>query len=147
MRLRVCLLSMLTVVSLTGSVGLTSAPAGATTTREARLVARINAARAEHGLAPLRVRAGLTRYARQHSAAMSRQGYLFHTSDFTVLCCWSVIGENVAVGLGVNQVHRGLMSSAPHRANILHPAMRAVGVGAVKRGDRIWVTQVFKRPR
>jgi uncharacterized protein YkwD len=147
MRLRISLLSLLTAVSLTGPVGLTSSQAAANTTREARLVASINAARADHGLRPLKMREGLTRYARGHSAAMSRQGQLFHTSDFTVLCCWSAIAENVAVNFGVKRVHRSLMASAPHRANILHPAMRAVGVGVVKRDGRLWVTQVFRAPR
>jgi uncharacterized protein YkwD len=146
-RFRISLLSLLTAVSLTGSVGLLTTPVEANTTREARLVARINEARADHGLRPLRMREGLTRYARQHSAAMSRQGQLFHTSDFTVLCCWSAIAENVAVNFGVDRVHRSLMDSAPHRANILHPAMRAVGVGVVKRDGRLWVTQVFRAPR
>jgi uncharacterized protein YkwD len=147
MRLRISLLSLLTAVSLTGSVGLASSPAAAATTREARLVALINDARADHGLRPLRVSSGLTRYARQHSAAMWRQGYLFHTSDFTVVCCWSAIAENVAVNFGVKRAHRSLMMSPGHRANILHPSMRAVGVGAVRRDGRLWVTQVFRAPR
>jgi uncharacterized protein YkwD len=152
-RLRSCLLSLVTALSLVGMIGMigivgvTSVPAQANTTREARFVARINDVRAGHGLAPLRERAGLTRYARQHSAAMSRAGQLFHTSDFNVVCCWSVVAENVGVGFSVGGVHRALMASAPHRANILDPRMRAVGVGAVKRGGRVWVTQIFKLPR
>jgi uncharacterized protein YkwD len=146
-RRRIGLLALLTAASLAGSGALTNAPAEASSDRQARLVARINDARAVHGLPALAVSERLTTYARKHSVAMWRQRQLFHTSDFGVICCWSLIGENVAVGFGTGQVHRGLMASPPHRSNILHPAMRAVGVGAVKRDGRIWVTQVFTRPR
>lgn len=147
MRHRVSLLSLLTALSLTGTIGLTGAPAQANTTPEARFVSRINEARVSHGLRPLREQSGLTTYARRHSRAMASQGQLFHTSDFSVVCCWSSIGENVGVGFGVKGVHRALMRSAPHRANILSPTMRVVGVGVVRSGGRIWVTQVFKQPR
>jgi hypothetical protein len=38
------------------------------------------------------------------------------------------------------------MHSAPHRANILDPRMRQVGVGIVKRDGALWVTEVFRDP-
>lgn len=139
--------SLLVTLALAGGAGLLATPAAqAQTTIEAQFVERINAARGQHGLAPLRVRDGLTDYARSHSAAMSSRRTLFHTGSFSVICCWSAIAENVGVGYTVRGVHRAFMGSATHRANILDPTKRHVGVGVVRRGDRIWVTQIFRTP-
>ncbi|MGH8892953.1 MAG: CAP domain-containing protein [Actinomycetes bacterium] len=148
MRPRVMLMSALTALCL-GATALAGAPAAqaGTTTAEARFVARINKARANHGLAPLRVRSDLTRYARRHSASMSRLGTLYHTSNFSIVCCWSSISENVGHGGGVRRVHRAFMASPSHRANILDPRKRALGVGVVFTGGRLWVTEVFRQPR
>ena len=149
-----CLLSALVLSSFTGLVGATSAWAVGTesvtvTTEmaEKRLLRRLNEAREENGLAPLRTRAKLTAYARRHSAAMSGHRVLFHTRSFSVLCCWSSIAENVGFGATPRAVHRALMASAPHRANMLDHTKRAVGIGVVRSDDQIWVTQVFRQPR
>lgn len=147
MRLSSRVASLLAAVALSAGAGLVAAPAAqAQSTIEARFVERINEARAQRGLAPLRVRDGLTDYARSHSAAMSSRRTLFHTSDFSVICCWSAIAENVGVGYTVRGVHRSFMDSPAHRANILDPTKRTVGVGVVRRGDRIWVTEIFRTP-
>lgn len=148
MRVRVIMLSLLTAVALMSSSTLVGAPsASAQTTAEARFVTRINAERARLGLPALRVRARLTEYARQHSVAMSRQRTLFHTRNFSALCCWSSIAENVGVGFDVPTLHQAFMASPAHRANILDPRMRSVGVGVYRSGGRMWVTQIFKAPR
>ena len=147
MRIRSTLLSLLLTAALTASAALLTAPgASAQTTAEARFVAKINYERRLAGLPPLEVRSRLTDYARAHSAAMSRQNTLFHTSNFSVLCCWSRIAENVGVGFDVATLHQALMASPAHRANILDPRMRKVGVGVYRSGGRIWVTQIFKAP-
>ncbi|MGZ4589637.1 MAG: CAP domain-containing protein [Actinomycetes bacterium] len=147
--LRAALLSATTVVLsallLSGSL-LAPPTASASTTREARLVAMINAARRSHGLPALRSDPRLAAYARQHAGQMAARGLLFHTSNFKVVCCWTAVGENVAYNTTVRRVHVALMHSAPHRHNILNPAFRQVGVGIVKSGGQLWVTQVFRRP-
>ena len=38
------------------------------------------------------------------------------------------------------------MGSSGHRANILNPAMRHVGVGVVSSGGQLWVTEIFRTP-
>lgn len=121
-----------------------AAPAGATTTREARLVQRINHARAQHGLPALRLDAQLSAAARSHATSMAAQRLLFHTAAFP--CCWDAMAENVATGFTVRGVHRSLMASALHRHNILDRRMRQVGVGVIVSGGRLWVTQVFRSP-
>jgi uncharacterized protein YkwD len=125
------------------------APAGAaatTTTREAKLLARISHARVKHGLPALQTTPKLMKYARQHSQDMAARAALFHTSNFGVICCWSRIGENIAYNATVRRVHRAFMHSPGHRANILDPRFRQVGVGNVKRDGVLWVTEVFTKP-
>jgi uncharacterized protein YkwD len=133
---------------MTGTTGVAAAPAAeAGTSLEARLIEKINNTRARHGLAGLRHKPALSDYARGHSASMSRQRSLFHTSDFTVICCWSAIAENVGMADTVRGVHRAFMRSPAHRANVLDGGKKAVGVGIVRSGGKIWVTEIFKRPR
>jgi uncharacterized protein YkwD len=115
--------------------------------REARLLTKINNARADHGLAPLRSDPALASYARVHARSMGTRGNLFHTPDFTVICCWSAMAENVAKGDTVRELHRQFMGSAPHRANLLNPLLSEVGLGVVRVNGTLWVTEVFRRPR
>jgi uncharacterized protein YkwD len=120
--------------------------ASAATSRETTMLAKINHARASHGLKPLRQNAGLTRYARTHARQMAARGYLFHTPNFRAICCWSAIGENVGYNRTVTRMHRAFMHSPGHRANILNPAFRQAGIGIVKINGNLWVTEVFRRP-
>jgi uncharacterized protein YkwD len=41
-------------------------------------------------------------------------------------------GENLALAPTVEIAHKGLMKSPGHRANILSPAFRKVGIGVIK---------------
>lgn len=147
-RLRTLFVSLLLALATAGTTGIAAAPAAqAGTSIEARMVEKINDTRARHGLAPLRHDAGLSDFARRHSADMSRKRTLFHTRDFTVICCWSAISENVGMADSLRGVHRAFMRSPAHRANILDGGKRAVGVGIVRSGGKLWVTEIFRRPR
>jgi uncharacterized protein YkwD len=106
------------------------APASATTSREARMASP-----------------DLMSAARAHTTSMAGSRTLFHTASFSSLCCWEAVAENVGYGFSVRGLHRQLMRSAPHRANILNPRMRQVGVGIVERNGALWVTEVFRDPR
>jgi uncharacterized protein YkwD len=144
---RSALLSLLTAAVLVASTAFVgAAPASAMTTREARMVAKINTARANHGLPALQISPELMTAARSHTVAMAASRTLFHTASFSVVCCWTAIAENVGRGFTVREVHRALMHSAPHRANILDGRMRQVGVGVVSSGGQLWVTEVFRQP-
>lgn len=138
----------MTALMLVGTTLISAPPASATqSTLERRLIAKINHAREIRGLPPLRARSGLSDYARQHSAEMAGRSFLFHTVDFSAICCWSSIGENVGTGDTVRQLHRAFMASPAHRANILDRRFRAVGVGIVVRNGKLWVSQIFRAPR
>ena len=54
-------------------------------------------------------------------------------------------GENVDLNQTVAGAHDALMHSPPHRANILDPDYNAIGVGVIRGGDKIWVTEDFAR--
>ena len=74
MRLRLSVLSLSAAVLMMVTTGLVGAPtASAVTTREGKLLDRVNSARTAHGLRPLRLSAELSGYARQHSRQMSAQ--------------------------------------------------------------------------
>jgi uncharacterized protein YkwD len=57
-----------------------------------------------------------------------------------------MIGENIAYNASVRRVHRAFMRSPGHRANILNPHIRRVGVGIVERAGQLWVTEIFTKP-
>ena len=57
------------------------------------------------------------------------------------------LGENVAVGASSGEIHRALMASEPHRANVLDPRFTVIGIGAVQNERGWWVTQDFVQPR
>jgi uncharacterized protein YkwD len=135
----------LLALTLVGSAALMgAAPAGATTTRAARMVEKINIARASHGLPPLRTSRDLMAAARNHSSATLGQNLLFHTASFSSLCCWDHIAENVGMGYSLLDLHRAFMASAPHRANILARRMDQVGVGFASVNGQLWVTELFR---
>ncbi len=107
----------------------------------------LNAERAKHGLAPLTQNDRLASAAAGHSSEMRWKSFFSHTSpdgstvedritatgyldsaiDFN-------LGENLAWGNGIlgtpRALHIAWMNSPGHRANILNPVFREVGVGA-----------------
>ena len=116
-----------------------AASSAAVSGRELALVRAINAARAAHGLAPVRPERRLQRAARAHSAVMLRTGSFFHGSFVHRLAAFGIraraAGENLAWGVGsraqARAVVRSWLLSPPHRANLLRPGFRRVGVGAL----------------
>jgi uncharacterized protein YkwD len=117
----------------------------APTAVERRLLDLVNGTRQARGLPPLAIRDRLVRMAHRHSARMARQRVLFH---HPCLSCrfpsgdWSALAENVGTAGSLHRIHRMMMRSAGHRANILG-AFVNVGVGVVRAGGRYWVTEIF----
>jgi uncharacterized protein YkwD len=106
----------------------------------------LNARRAAHGLRPLRLDARLARAARTHSSDMVAHRYFAHDSrngaGFAARIShtgWTrhrrswMVGENIAWGQGAAATPAAIVSSwmhsAGHRANILNPRFRAIGIG------------------
>lgn len=131
--LPLCLLALL--VSATASKAATFHA-----TDETRTIALINGIRLQHGLKPLRADLRLAAAAREHSGNMIARGYFEHdgpdgTFDARVsrYVTRPMIGETLAWGSGAYGSPAGLVStwmhSPEHRAIILMPAMRRIGLG------------------
>jgi uncharacterized protein YkwD len=115
---------------------------------EARMLVRLNALRARRGLAPLKVSPGLSSAAHRHSSAMTRHGFCGHESP-NGASFWTRIARFYGRGAGWRRwsvaenvlCHPRRLSAAGalskwlaspgHRANLLAPQFREVGVGAV----------------
>ncbi|HVA59600.1 MAG TPA: CAP domain-containing protein [Mycobacteriales bacterium] len=106
---------------------------------EARLVVDVNAARAHAGLPPLTVAGGTTEVARTWTGQLAAAGALSHNPNLVDDLAshgspnWTFAAENVGFGpaSSADTLFTAYMNSAPHRANILAPQARYLGVGAV----------------
>jgi uncharacterized protein YkwD len=104
---------------------------------EASLLNTMNAARTSRGLAPLRVDFRLVRAARGHSADMMRRQYFAHGSVASrALAAGArgpLFGEDLAWGTGVSSqwVVGRWLASPGHRAVLLRPGFRRIGIGIV----------------
>jgi uncharacterized protein YkwD len=102
---------------------------------EASLLQTMNAVRASRGLAPLRVDFRLVRSARGHSTDMVRRQYFAHGSVAgrarAAGARGPIFGEDLAWGTGVTAqwVVNQWLASAGHRAVMLRPGFRRVGIG------------------
>jgi uncharacterized protein YkwD len=138
-----CALATATVMCTTAiSVGPLTSPAAASTASslhrfDSRLLTYINKARVAHGLHRLIVVAGTTDVAHGWSCHMSSAHDLLHNPGLRSAleshgsANWTTYGENIAVlsrSGTARQLFRMYMHSAPHRANILDPDFRYLGV-------------------
>ena len=116
---------------------------------ERAIVQAFNAQRAVHGLPALRLNRRLSRTAERHSRDLIRHDRLSHTStDGTSLArriaragSFRLKGEVLAFapngsGARARAVVRLFMRSPPHRAQLLNPRYRVLGVGRVRGGMR-----------
>jgi uncharacterized protein YkwD len=111
------------------------------------LVAQVNAVRVAHGLVPLHVSPFLGAAANAHSTQMARLGYFSHNSangsPFSSRIAtyypaqgyrsWTV-GENLlwaSPDVGAGRALKLWLASPPHRANLLNPRWREIGLVAV----------------
>jgi uncharacterized protein YkwD len=126
------------LVSFFTLLGAAPASAAPLTGAEQSLLGEINRVRAVHGLAPLRTDPTLQRAARAHSADMLRRGYFGHGAFGTRMKRFGAQGpslaENLAWGAGQRgqprEVVAAWLRSPGHRANLLRPGFRRIGVAA-----------------
>lgn len=132
--------------------------AGASSADAARFVRLVNGERSGRGLATLSRHGELDGIAVAHSRRMAGDadgdgacndaGGLRHRDPVSqgIDAPWTALAENVGYWCpaDVDRLHRALMDSSSHRANILSGRMRHVGVGAYHDADGgLWVTQIF----
>jgi uncharacterized protein YkwD len=141
------------LVALLGALAAPAAHSGKAATQvkmsslESGVLSELNKIRTQHGLKPVKISARLTASAAQHSQEMGADGYFEHNShDGTAF--WKRIGHWYGSnGFGYWSVGENLLWSSPqvdpagalqlwmnspeHRANILTPRWREIGISAV----------------
>src|SRR3954454_5848362 len=133
------ILALLCVAAL-ATLGAAARPAHASL--NTRVLAQLNVERSAHGLVPLRSSPKLAAAARAHSSEMVGDGYFSHNS-FDGSVFWrrirryfgaGAVGENLLWAEPTLDARRAVamwMASPEHRANILEPAWRVIGIAAV----------------
>ena len=108
------------------------------TWRDRLVLEEMNRARSAQGLAPLRIDATLQRAALAHSKDMAAKNYFAHGDFASRMRRHGVRAARIAENLGwasgrdrARRVVQMWMSSPPHRANVLRPGFRRVGVAGV----------------
>src|SRR4051794_36466491 len=133
---------LLALLCLAAAVGLAAAARPAHASLNAHVLAQLNVTRTAHGLSPLRPSPRLAAAARAHSSEMVSAGYFSHDS-FDGSVFWKrirryfgpgAVGENLLWAEPTVDARRAVtmwMASPEHRANILDPIWRAIGISAV----------------
>ena len=130
----------------------TTTPAPSLSDRyEADVLAATNGERAKLGLTALSAQACVDSYAEAQALRMVERGAIYHQDLSAILtaCRLSTVGENVAYGYSSGQaVTDAWMASPGHRANILKPEYRVIGIGAAQDAQGRWyAAQVFGTAR
>jgi len=120
---------------------------------EADMLVLLNRERTTRGLLALTLNTKARAVARAYSTDMFARGYFSHISiegktPFDRMRAGDVrfgsAGENLALAPTLQLAHDGLMKSPGHRANILSPDYRTVGIGIIDGGPfGLMVTQDF----
>ncbi len=120
---------------------------------EEAMLVLVNHERTSRGLKPLVMDQKIRLEARAYSQEMFQHGYFSHidpegNNPFERMTAagikYNVAGENLALAPTLQLAHQGLMNSPPHRANILNPSFRKVGIGIENGGSYgLMVTQDF----
>jgi uncharacterized protein YkwD len=129
-----------------------------TASAEVRMLELMNASRARAGLTELVMDGGAAVAARAHSAAEARVRYVYHDGPDGAAharnvpaCGTGWYGENTGKiwNGNIDALHVEFMAEPwepiNHRTNIMDPAFRRVGVGAVMGPDAMYMTMVFCR--
>jgi uncharacterized protein YkwD len=125
---------------------------------EAELLRLLNEVRRAQSRAPLVSHPDLASVARAHSRDMVEHHFVGHTSPTTGTASdrlsragvrSGLVLENIGRGYSAAEIHRGLLESPGHRANLVNPDVTHVGIGVVaeREGGRTAyvATQVFVR--
>ena len=121
---------------------------------EKEMLQLINQEREKYGLKSLISDPELTIVAREHSADMFKRGYFSHITPDGINpfermhlanINYLVAGENLALSQTLSLAHYGLMKSPGHRANILNPKYRRIGIGILDSDSHgLMISQEFR---
>jgi uncharacterized protein YkwD len=130
-------------------------PAVATaSSAQQRMLDRVNAIRAKHGLKPFRAASSLASSAKRYSGTMMSRDYFGHSSRIHASRRYRSLGEIIEMHRGkrarVGHALRLWMNSSGHRSVILSSHFRFAGAGFTRgrfrgRPATIWVMHFGKR--
>lgn len=113
------------------------------TISEAEMFKLVNKERREKGIAELTWTPEIVPVARAHAKDMWERKYFSHYSPEgydvgdrldKVGIRYAFAGENLALAPTLSTAHNGLINSEGHRANILEPKFKKVGIGVIDNG-------------
>ena len=119
---------------------------------ERELVKRINRSREREGLPRLKSDPLLAQAARAHALEMAKRAQVAHSFPqepglrprvASTGLRFDFVGENVGRARDAELMHEDFLLSPGHRQNILQTRVNSVGVGAVRAGDDLFVTETF----
>jgi uncharacterized protein YkwD len=137
---RKVLVAALAAAALALPAGAAASSTVSMTASEHLLLAQINYVRAAHGLHRLAYDPTLARAAEAHSVDMARRDYFAHGRFALRMLRFKVrgpfVGENLAWGTGgfgtASGIVRAWLASPEHRANLLRPGYRRIGLGELR---------------
>ena len=138
------------LLSVVATSALSQSSTGNAEARE--LLSLINQERAKQSVPAVMLDNRLNAAAQRHSQLMAESDNLTHQLDdeppLTVRLSEQNVrsdhdAENIALGGSLSDIHQHLMQSPPHRANILNAQFGSVGIGIVRIGDMLYVTEEF----
>ncbi len=147
-------MKLFTIIFISLSILLFAQTSGVDPDAENEILRLVNLDRARAGLNSLRLDPSLQKAARTHSRIMADAKQLSHEFGAELRfdrrlalagASFDTSGENVAFNQTADGAHRGLMLSPPHRKNILNPEFNFAGIGVIRVGNDIWVTEDFAR--
>lgn len=120
-----------------------------------QMIALINQARGQAGLAPYSVNAQLMNLAQERAQALANgpftsdmvpYGWPVQMEQAAGLDAQGMGAENIAEASSVSQAFALLMASPPHRSNILNPNETQIGVGVAPWGSGVAISELFIGP-
>jgi uncharacterized protein YkwD len=131
-------------------LALADSPTPSAEVMRARVLELTNQERISRGLVPLTLNASLARAAQQYAEEMARSGCYSHTCGAQPdlgarfrqagYLGWKLVAENIFLSPRTPEAAMsGWMDSAGHRANILLPELREIGVGLAFGPAPYWV--------
>lgn len=110
-----------------------------------------NHERTSRGIPALAEDDKLDSIARAHTAQMAARDTIYHNNRLPQDLAnaglkMKFAGENVGMGPSCLAIHEAFMDSPGHRANILDRDYSRLGLGAQKKDDTVFVTEVFFSP-
>lgn len=119
--------------------------AGCLTDQEQEAGQLVNQERARAGLAALDLDEDAKAKAQSWAGKMAAAGMLSHSNLAAGIDgAWTRLGENVAMGSSVSEMHQMMMSSPEHRAQILNASFTHVGIGVAEGANgMLYTAQVF----